>query len=124
MYRLELKIMGLPDTLNARKTHWAAKMLQARKWKENVVNAIILGKHPRPESPLQRAKLVLTRYSSASRPPDFDNLVGSFKNCLDGLKEAGILIDDNPLIIGQPEYKWEQTNPKKGHITIVVEEVA
>lgn len=70
---------------------------------------------------MAKAKLTLTRYSS--KEPDFDGLCSSFKNVIDGLVEAGVIIDDKMSVIGQPTYAWVKCPPKKGKIKVVVEEL-
>ena len=72
-----------------------------------------------PPKPLEKASLTLTRHSSVMC--DFDGLVTSFKNCIDGLVLAKIILDDSPQIIGIPVYKQVKTKPKQGFITIKVE---
>lgn len=75
----------------------------------------------RPNKPLEKAKITCIRYSSAE--PDFDNLAISFKSAIDGLRDAGIILDDKKKNIGMTTYMWEKTPPGAGKIKIIVEEM-
>lgn len=84
-----------------------------------IVHVAFLGRIP--DQPLEKAKLTLTRHSS--RQPDFDGMVHSFKRIIDALVKCGILIDDNPDVIGSPTYKWAKAARGDGHIQVEVESV-
>lgn len=118
-YEIEFEIQDLPKTYNAMgRSHWAVKAKEARKWK-NIVGIKTSGRGP--PNPLQRALLVLTRYSS--KCPDPDGLVSSFKSTIDGLQQAGIIINDTFAVIGMPTYLWEKAPKGKGKIKVKIEEV-
>lgn len=113
---IEFEIPDLPKTINALgRAHWAVKAQEAAKWKALVHLSVCAYK---PEKPLEKARITLTRYSSGK--PDFDGLVSSFKHVLDGLIEAGVIIDDSMDNV-TTEYAWERAQPKKGKIHIRVE---
>jgi len=117
-YTLKVELLGLPKTINrVGRTHWAIKAAEAKKWRREVSFSVI---SQRPKEPLKKASLTLTRYSSFC--PDFDNLVSSFKGCIDGLKDGQIIKDDKMSCVGAPTYKWEKVSPGKGKIKIEVEE--
>jgi Holliday junction resolvase RusA-like endonuclease len=118
-YVLEFELAGLPKMPNQLLgSHWRTRSSHASKWKIRVF-AEVYGK--RPEAPLSKAKVILTRLSSVE--PDHDGLQGSFKPILDGLVKAGVLEDDKPSVIGRPETIWEKAKPKQGKIRVRVEEV-
>ena len=117
-YALEVRIAGLPDTPNARQ-HYMERARHVKVWRQKVFTAAWPHK---PERPLERAKITFTRHSSVE--PDFDNCVASFKACLDGLRQAGVIVDDRKKNVGAPEYLWTRSSPKDGFITIRVEEIA
>ena len=120
-YRLEFTLDGLPATTNSgNRAHWAIKVREANYWKCMVRYQVLMLKK-RPARPLKKAKLTLTRCSAVQ--PDFDGLVSSFKHPIDGLKAAGVIVDDKMSCIGQPNYQWEKAPPKKGFIRILVESV-
>lgn len=116
-YVFEFELPGLPKTSNVGLyTHWAKKLVEAKKWKRLVMEATHRFK---PAQPLTSAALTLTRMSSSA--PDFDGLVSSFKHIVDGLVVGGILIDDNMSTIGAPTYLWEKCSPKAGKVKIRIE---
>lgn len=116
-YLLRFTLEGLPKTTNAGgRAHWAVKVREANTWKRAVF-FVTAGKLP--DAPLEKAKITLTRFSSSE--PDFDGLVSSFKHVMDGLVEAGIIINDKPSVIGQPIYRWEKAPKKMGRIQVDVE---
>ena len=88
-------------------------------WKDAVIKACTL--KGLPSQPLTKAKLTLRRYSSGEI--DYDGLVGSFKSCVDGLQEAGVIINDKMSTIGRPDYDIgaPKPSPGKGFVTIKVE---
>lgn len=119
-YSLSFEFDELPKLPNAlMMKHWRTKSNEAKKWKTLV--RILVGRK-RPAAPLEKAELTLTRYSSVR--PDFDGLVGSFKPVIDGLKVAGVIVDDKHDVIGDPTYKWEKCAPKKGKIKVEVKAAA
>lgn len=119
---LAFEIEGLPRMTNpsGRKSHWAIKAQEAKKWKGLVFSSLprLTGSNYKMFPPLPKARLVLTRYSSVS--PDPDGLVSGFKHVIDGLVEAGVLVNDKFTNIGMPEYKWEKAPKGKGKIRVEV----
>ncbi len=115
---VEFKIMGLPKSSNTLlRRHWALVSKEKKMWHHFVlVNCMTY-----EAEPMTKARLTLTRYSSVEM--DADNLAASFKFVVDGLVKAGVILDDKPSVIGQPQYFWKKTTPKNGHITVRVEEV-
>lgn len=71
-----------------------------------------------PAKPLQKARVKFTRCSSVR--PDYDNMVGSFKGCLDALVRAGVLTNDHWDNIGWPEYDWLRAPPGGGNVVVEV----
>ena len=118
-YEIEFQINELPPTINAiGRKHWAVLAKNARRWKDLIASAV---RQCRPSSPLKNARLKLTRHSSVE--PDFDGICSSFKHPIDGLVEAGVLVDDRFSNIGMPEYGWIKAKRGQGFITVKVEEV-
>lgn len=98
--------------------HYMAVFQERKKWKNAVYYEFY--KH-RPDKPLERARVTLTRCSS--RQGDFDNLVSGFKAILDGLVMGKIILDDKVDVIGSPIFLWEKAKNKEGKIRIRVESV-
>lgn len=115
----EFEIKQLPDLPN--KTlyrHWRVRHKNTVKWKKLIFHecedAGILNLN------LEKAKITLERHSN--REPDFDGIVMSFKPVLDGLVEAGVIVDDKSKVIGQPSYKWvKRPSSSGGMIKVRVE---
>src|SRR5690606_14842084 len=86
-YELEFEIEGLPKTPNTLLGRsWFVRSAHAKKW----MNLVALHTNrQRPDYPLEKAELTLTRFSSIE--PDTDGLVGSFKAVLDALVKLGVL---------------------------------
>ena len=117
-YRISFELDGLPKSQTNNYGHWRTRAKSKSEWEARVHLAVI---HDRPELPLTSARISFTRCSSSE--PDFDNLVASFKPVMDGLVKAGVIEDDKPSVIGQPEYLWIKAKPKHGSVRITVEEV-
>ena len=114
---LTFEINELPPLTNQRHiNNWRAHHAVTRKWKERAAMEALCLKGTM--SPLPRAHLVLTRYSAV--PPDSDGLVGSFKNVIDGLVVAKVLVDDKFVNIGMPTYLWEKAPRRGGRIKVSV----
>lgn len=87
-------------------------------WRQRIVFAVGIRA---PKRPLQRAQAILTRHSA--REPDFDGLVHSFKSIVDGLKDAGVIVDDRPSNF-KAEYLWKKATPGKGWLEVSLVEMA
>lgn len=117
-YRLDVTLAGLPKGLNGSHGHWRTAAKKRKWWRLAVkMRTFML----RPKTPLLHARLIMTRYSSQKM--DFDNLAGSFKSCVDGLKDAGVISDDKDSVILERQYLHEIVPMKEGHIRIIVEEI-
>lgn len=115
--RLEMDIPRLPKLLNELlRGHWRVKHAHAIHWKSLVKTECLCWRG----QPAERARITATRYSSVE--PDHDNLTGSFKCLIDGLKEARVIVDDKRTHV-QVTYEWDKAAPGKGYVRIVVEEV-
>ena len=118
MYTLKFQLAGLPKIIsNGGHGNWRVKAARVRAMKHSVLLAVGIKK---PKTPLTKARIVFTRHSSLE--PDPDNLIISFKSCMDGLKLAGVIIDDRRINIGTSQYKWIYAPKNKGFITVEVYE--
>lgn len=115
-YTLEIRLEGLPP-MNAGHKHWRLAGEDRKVWRQNAAWAAKVGK---PSEPLARCSITCTRHSPTE--PDYDNLVISFKSIIDGLKDAGVIVDDKSSCIVERKYLWEKAPPKKGFVTVRVEE--
>ena len=118
LYKFSFELEGLPKSQTNNYGHWRTRAKSKKLWEEMVLEAVLF---ERPERPLARARLTLTRCSSTA--PDADNLCASFKPIVDGLTKAGIIEDDNMAVIGFPDYQWQKAKRGEGKVIITVEEV-
>jgi hypothetical protein len=108
-------LRGLPDLQGHRsRVHWAKRHRHDRQWREAVGWA---AKDWRLPAPFDFAHVVFTRFSSSE--PDHDNLVASCKPLVDGLVDAGVLVDDSPRHV-TCSYRWERAKRGEGHVRIAV----
>lgn len=99
MYHLKLEIPELPASLNkSLRTYRHDRDRSNKKWYELIW---LLTRSKRPDLPLKKARIKITR--CYYRSLDFDGLVGSLKPVVDGLTRAGVIYDDRWKITG----KWE-----------------
>lgn len=120
-YQGSFELKYLPKIIsNGSKGSWRAAWAEAKRCHLYVADAITIHRL-RPATPLEKAKLILTRYSSSE--PDSDNLYSSFKHIVDGLVKAHVLINDKPSNVGIPEIYWVKCKPKQGKIRIEIYEL-
>lgn len=118
-YSITIKLIGLPKGMNGSHGHWRAAAAMRKAWKEKTMwSAVAAGK---PPAPLTKCRVECVRHSSA--PMDFDNLVASFKGCIDGLTAAGIISDDSQSVIVDRKYRSEYAKRGTGFVTITVESI-
>lgn len=86
------------------RAHWRQKAKCMRKDKEAVYVAVrSLGGSSRDSPALTHAHVKVTFYVTVAARRDADNLLSSLKGVLDGLVDAGVLVDDSLDVIGMPE---------------------
>ena len=73
----------------------------------------------KPAEPLQRSAIHLIRYSSVE--PDPDNLAASFKPVIDGLREAGVIVNDRSENV-ELRFSWRKAPQNMGMIRVEVRE--
>ena len=88
---MKYTISGIPPSLNrfaGRKNHeeYRDKKILWKNW-------VCLSCRPRPEQPIEQAKVTITYFFPDGRRRDPDNYCG--KMILDGLTAAGIIVDDD-----------------------------
>lgn len=116
--KIEFTLVGLPKSLNGSHGSWHAKSAERRRWRNRAAAAA----HPlRPDEPFKKCSLECVRFSA--RCMDFDNLVASFKSIVDGLKDAGVIVDDNPGVIVTREYRHEKSLLKDQRVLVRVTEI-
>lgn len=106
---LEFEMIGLPKTTNGSHGSWQAAAAERRKWRQAVRMVAYMR---RPPKALEKARLTLTRCSTTR--PDMDNLAISFKGCVDGLRDAKVILDDNDDVVVERKYAWERPGETRG----------
>lgn len=90
-----------PSLNRAHGSHWSRKHKLRKRWGWLVKAALnAAGFWERPK--WKRAKVTVERYGA--RLLDDENLRAGFKPALDALVKEGILLDDNPNVIGSPQF--------------------
>lgn len=114
---MKITIKGIPPSLNefaGRKNAWGYRGCK-NSWTQKVWACAL---KQRPPKPFEHAKVTITYYFRTAHRHDADNYAGKF--LLDGLTEAGIIVDDDlnhiqTTIVGKVDRKDPRT-------VIVVEE--
>lgn len=126
-YRLEIFLKGPahephPPNENAkRRMHFFNRSRSANMWKRIVLAQILISQ--KPEEPLTKAKVTLIRYTTKRRICDGDAIPSACKPIVDGLKIAGIIIDDKWRVIGMPIYDQKECDKESEGIKVIVEEL-
>lgn len=95
--------------------HWAIRAKENKKWRSDVG---LIARSCKPKNPFHACELTFIRHSS--RPTDIDNGIASLKPLIDGLKDGGIISDDNPNVVRAIHFGWEKAKPGKGFIEIKI----
>ena len=108
-----------PSGNSFRGVHWSRIHRLRAEWGWLVVEALKrAGVHERP----LYAKATLTLERHGSRILDADNARASFKVLIDQLVASGIILDDNPEVIGEPRLLQFQVSPKERKTVIRIEQ--
>jgi hypothetical protein len=89
---IRLQIPEATPSLNTGRKHWSYHTKLRKHWSQLVMEAKFKNRfetHPTP----QHARVTVTRYGK--RMLDRDNFVGGLKNLIDGLKDNGLILDDD-----------------------------
>ncbi len=115
--KIEFELPGLPPCTNGSHGHWSTKAKSNRTWRAaSRLVAIAF----RPVKPFEKCAVTFVRCSTSE--PDFDNLVISGKPIIDGLKDAGIIVDDKSSCIVERTYSWEPAKRGQGRVKVTIEE--
>ena len=81
-----------PPNLNAR-MHWTKRSQWNREFKRQVWGLVMEQRKKFGKIPYTKANVTITYYTC--RPMDIDNFYSSAKPLVDGLTQAGVIVDDN-----------------------------
>jgi len=113
--------LPLPDkslSPNAR-VHWAKKSKAVKAYREAAKWAAFMATRPTPPK-WKNATYKAVFYWPNARRRDADNAVASIKAALDGIADAGVVINDSGLWPERPEFHTDTENPRL-EITITKE---
>jgi len=106
-------VLPLPDKClspNAR-VHWAKKARVVKAYRDCAAWEVI--KATRPANPLwSKAKYTARFYFPDARRRDADNAMASIKSALDGVADAGLVVNDSGLWPESPEIHVDKENPR------------
>lgn len=88
-----LEIPRVPPSPNNLVGHWRFRHRNTQLWRNEVYYAVVQSSE-RPSAPYPKATVSIDRRSIGIL--DEDNLVASMKPVIDGLRHAGVLLDDSP----------------------------
>lgn len=120
MYKLDITLHSLPDSLNkGLRTHRMKYNAKNKRWDMLIFGMV---RNRLPVKPLTKARITIVRHFWRSL--DYDGLVGSMKPIVDALVSAGVLIDDKYSVTG-PWNVTQEFRPKSAGplLTVCVEEV-
>ena len=78
----------------------------------------------RPDTPMERAHITITWRAKDKRTRDIDNLLASMKGSIDGLVEAGVIVDDSAKHLSYSLYYEWGDEVTENETIIVIEEIA
>ena len=102
--------------------HWS-RTHKAMQMDKSDSYAYFLQAYPRPDSPLDKARITVTVYRRTRQRLDPDNWGARMKGYWDGLVQAGLLADDSVEVIGQPRYIFVVDKQRAGQWGLVEFEV-
>lgn len=87
----------VPYNTANRAMHWTVKSLWKKAWEEEVYWAVIKNRKSLGKLPIKFARIEVIL--SNTRLMDYDGAYASVKPILDGLRYAGVILDDSPKYI-------------------------
>ena len=105
-------VLPLPDKClspNAR-VHWAkkAKVVKSYRWEAQWKVRAKVASRPLWEKASYKARF----YFPDNRRRDADNAIASIKSVLDGVADAGLVVNDSGLWPERPEFHVDKENPR------------
>ncbi len=102
-------------------THYYARSKVRREQHEEMLAYVL--EPGRPDTPMERAHITITWRAKDKRTRDIDNLFAAMKGSIDGLVEAGVIVDDSAKHLSYTlYYKWGDEVTENETI-IVIEEI-
>ena len=111
---MTITIHGVLKSLANQRWHHLTKAKYVKRWREDVSLMCLVIEVPKANGKARH--VIATRYGV--KMLDADNLASAFKPVLDGLKDAGVIVDDAP---GWLTVEYRQVGVKRGQERIVLE---
>ena len=112
MLRITLPLPGKDLSPNAR-PHFMAKAKQVRELRQaTAIEAMVWCRENANTFPWPEATIQLTFYFARNGRRDPDNLLASAKAAFDGLRDAGVLMDDDKITHLPVEWKKDKDHPR------------
>jgi hypothetical protein len=96
---------------NAR-THWAEKAKLTRSARKVAYFAALEALNLRRPPGWLKARLEVRAFFKTRNFPDPDNLTASMKSSIDGIADAGIIVNDRALWPERPVFRVDKMNPR------------
>lgn len=108
---MRLELGHLPDRdLNPNKRLHPMQLYAAKRNAKEEAIALVL-KQGKPAVPYERATITITWVAKDKRRRDCDNLFAALKATIDGLVEAGLIVDDSAMHVSYAlRYEHGDTN--------------
>jgi hypothetical protein len=104
-----------PSLNRTTRMHWVKRHQMRAKW-QWLVKAARLDARIFLKEPLPKARITIERFGP--KLLDYDNLVGgACKALIDSLVREGLILDDKPECIGQPQY-FQHIGPRRTVVRI------
>lgn len=116
VHELTLPWSTPPLSLNDRQ-HWSARARTVAEVRETVAwlaRAHRIGRH-------DRIRVGLIYVPACRRVRDSDNLAATYKPCVDGLVDAGVVVDDDDLHVQRAWPEIRPVDPARAGLTLIVE---
>jgi crossover junction endodeoxyribonuclease RusA len=111
MIRITMPLPWPELSPNAR-VHWAAKHTATAEYRERARIAACIAVPASQRPRWREARICFAAYFKTARRRDPDNLIASTKSLLDGLRDAGILADDDRLVLMPPTMGVDPVRPR------------
>ena len=106
---------------NSHSHHYTINKVRAKQHEEMIAYVLEQG---RPDTPMERAHITITWRAKDKRTRDIDNLLASMKGSIDGLVEAGVIVDDSAKHLSYSLYYEWGDEVTENETIIVIEEIA
>lgn len=102
-------------------SHYFTRSKVRREQREEMIAYVL--EQGRPKTPFNKAHITITWYAKDKRKRDVDNLLSAMKGSIDGLVEAGVLVDDSAQHLSYSLYYQSGNDVTENKTTILVVEI-